>query len=517
MLTQLYRRSQSFFHHFGEITYCKIPPGKGCGFVQFVRRADAELAIAKMNDFPIHGKSRIRLSWGRSQGDKQVEHVRKLASALGVPFDAVWRMVQGQDNSTIKQIASAVGTNGSSSSTGGGSSPPQQHQQQSRSVDASLASRMDLRAVANAAGLSESEVLDLVKNGNGFLAAHPLPNHSLNGNGAGSGNNGTANGGSSHSNSTAGSDFFARSSAVTGSATSLESGAGAGASGSSPSAGAAEGASRGPAGQNPYSRVSPSSFSSAFGAAPSQQQQQQQQQQHGGGMFPMSPPPTAGPANGGSSFAHHQSQHPAYAPPPQSMPVGMHHSPYTAIRPESYLVQPPTQSPYERVDFADGGRPSPNGFMPGPPSQQQQHPHSHQQQQHQHGLQHGGHGGPDRYQPQGFGFPGAAGAGKWHEQPHVYDGSGAHYGHHGGSSLDDSFSSLHLGGQGQGNGGALVGSPPGRSLPPPANANARHAFTPTAPDFFPGALASPTTQGAGLPGGSSVGEANWSWGGVSAA
>ena len=480
MLTQLYRRLQSFFHHFGEITYCKIPPGKGCGFVQFVRRADAELAIAKMNDFPIHGKSRIRLSWGRSQGDKQVEHVRKLASALGVPFDAVWRMVQGQDNSTIKQIASAVGTNGSSSSTGGGSSPPQQHQQQSRSVDASLASRMDLRAVANAAGLSESEVLDLVKNGNGFLAAHPLPNHSLNGNGAGSGNNGTANGGSSHSNSTAGSDFFA---------------------------------SRGPAGQNPYSRVSPSSFSSAFGAAPNQQQQQQQ---HGGGMFPMSPPPTAGPANGGSSFAHHQSQHPAYAPPPQSMPVGMHHSPYTAIRPESYLVQPPTQSPYERVDFADGGRPSPNGFMPGPPSQQQQHPHSHQQQQHQHGLQHGGHGGPDRYQPQGFGFPGAAGAGKWHEQPHAYDGSGAHYGHHGGSSLDDSFSSLHLGGQGQGN-GALVGSPPGRSLPPPANANARHAFTPTAPDFFPGALASPTTQGAGLPGGSSVGEANWSWGGVSAA
>ncbi|KPV77094.1 uncharacterized protein RHOBADRAFT_10101, partial [Rhodotorula graminis WP1] len=63
---------KSFFHHFGEITYCKIPPGKGCGFVQFVRRQDAELAIAKMNDFPIHGKSRIRLSWGRSQGDKQV-------------------------------------------------------------------------------------------------------------------------------------------------------------------------------------------------------------------------------------------------------------------------------------------------------------------------------------------------------------------------------------------------------------------------------------------------------------
>lgn len=104
---------RSFFQHFGEITYVKIPPNKGCGFVQFLRRPDAELAIAKMHDFPIHGKSRIRLSWGRSQGDKQVEHVRKLASALNVPFEAVWRMVQGQDNSTIKQIASAVGGNGS--------------------------------------------------------------------------------------------------------------------------------------------------------------------------------------------------------------------------------------------------------------------------------------------------------------------------------------------------------------------------------------------------------------------
>ena len=103
---------KSFFQHFGEITYVKIPPNKGCGFVQFVRRPDAELAIAKMHDFPIHGKSRIRLSWGRSQGDKQVEHVRKLANALSVPFEAVWRMVQGQDNSTIKQIASAVGGGG---------------------------------------------------------------------------------------------------------------------------------------------------------------------------------------------------------------------------------------------------------------------------------------------------------------------------------------------------------------------------------------------------------------------
>lgn len=40
--------------------------GKHCGFVQFVRKPDAERAIEKMQGFPIGG-SRIRLSWGRSQ------------------------------------------------------------------------------------------------------------------------------------------------------------------------------------------------------------------------------------------------------------------------------------------------------------------------------------------------------------------------------------------------------------------------------------------------------------------
>lgn len=40
--------------------------GKHCGFVQFVRKVDAEKAIEKMQGFPIGG-SRIRLSWGRSQ------------------------------------------------------------------------------------------------------------------------------------------------------------------------------------------------------------------------------------------------------------------------------------------------------------------------------------------------------------------------------------------------------------------------------------------------------------------
>ena len=52
---------RSFFQGFGEITYVKIPPGKGCGFVQFVHRHAAEMAINQMQGYPI-GNSRVRLS-----------------------------------------------------------------------------------------------------------------------------------------------------------------------------------------------------------------------------------------------------------------------------------------------------------------------------------------------------------------------------------------------------------------------------------------------------------------------
>ncbi|KAJ3188591.1 hypothetical protein HDU85_004305 [Gaertneriomyces sp. JEL0708] len=57
---------RSYFAPFGDIVYTKIPPGKGCGFVQFVHRASAEMAIQQMNGFMIGG-SRVRLAWGRSQ------------------------------------------------------------------------------------------------------------------------------------------------------------------------------------------------------------------------------------------------------------------------------------------------------------------------------------------------------------------------------------------------------------------------------------------------------------------
>ncbi|CDK26595.1 unnamed protein product [Kuraishia capsulata CBS 1993] len=55
----------TLFEPFGSIVQVKIPPGKGCGFVKFSKRQDAEQAIAGMQGFIIGG-SRVRLSWGRS-------------------------------------------------------------------------------------------------------------------------------------------------------------------------------------------------------------------------------------------------------------------------------------------------------------------------------------------------------------------------------------------------------------------------------------------------------------------
>ncbi|CAO1614482.1 unnamed protein product [Parajaminaea phylloscopi] len=81
---------KTFFSPFGAIAYVKIPPGKGCGFVSFIRKADAEKAIERMQGFPVGG-CRIRLSWGRSQGEKsqhlaqqQINNLHQLANLAGV-------------------------------------------------------------------------------------------------------------------------------------------------------------------------------------------------------------------------------------------------------------------------------------------------------------------------------------------------------------------------------------------------------------------------------------------------
>ena len=89
-----------------------MPQGKGCGFVQFVSRQEAETAILRMDGWPVHGKSRLRVTWGRSTVDRQVEHVRKLAQTLGVAFETVWDLAQGQSTATLKAIATQFATAG---------------------------------------------------------------------------------------------------------------------------------------------------------------------------------------------------------------------------------------------------------------------------------------------------------------------------------------------------------------------------------------------------------------------
>ncbi|CAN0878963.1 Polyadenylate-binding protein RBP47 [Linum grandiflorum] len=58
------------FSEFGDVVSVKIPVGKGCGFVQFANRKDAEEALQGLNGTVV-GKQTVRLSWGRSPANKQ--------------------------------------------------------------------------------------------------------------------------------------------------------------------------------------------------------------------------------------------------------------------------------------------------------------------------------------------------------------------------------------------------------------------------------------------------------------
>lgn len=53
------------FSQYGEVVSVKIPVGKGCAFVQFANRKNAEDALQNLNGIVI-GKQTVRLSWGRS-------------------------------------------------------------------------------------------------------------------------------------------------------------------------------------------------------------------------------------------------------------------------------------------------------------------------------------------------------------------------------------------------------------------------------------------------------------------
>ncbi|PKA56115.1 Polyadenylate-binding protein RBP47 [Apostasia shenzhenica] len=58
------------FFKYGDIAYVKIPAGKQCGFVQFVQRNNANMALQELNGTVI-GKQMVRLSWGRNPANKQ--------------------------------------------------------------------------------------------------------------------------------------------------------------------------------------------------------------------------------------------------------------------------------------------------------------------------------------------------------------------------------------------------------------------------------------------------------------
>ncbi|XP_075495610.1 polyadenylate-binding protein RBP45-like [Primulina tabacum] len=63
---------RQLFGNFGQLLHVKIPAGKRCGFVQFSDRRFAEQAINILNGTQLGGQS-IRLSWGRSPSNKQVD------------------------------------------------------------------------------------------------------------------------------------------------------------------------------------------------------------------------------------------------------------------------------------------------------------------------------------------------------------------------------------------------------------------------------------------------------------
>ncbi|KAL6562236.1 hypothetical protein OROGR_003243 [Orobanche gracilis] len=60
------------FGQYGQLLHVKIPVGKRCGFVQFADRSCAEEALRMLNGTQLGGQS-IRLSWGRSFSNKQVD------------------------------------------------------------------------------------------------------------------------------------------------------------------------------------------------------------------------------------------------------------------------------------------------------------------------------------------------------------------------------------------------------------------------------------------------------------
>eukprot|EP00850_Spirogloea_muscicola_P016853 SM000140S00602 [mRNA] locus=s140:170562:173228:- [translate_table: standard] len=72
------------FGAYGDLVYVKIPYGKGCGFVQFTHRGNAEEAMRCIHGSTI-GSQAVRLSWGRNPATKQQRQQQQAPPAWAPP------------------------------------------------------------------------------------------------------------------------------------------------------------------------------------------------------------------------------------------------------------------------------------------------------------------------------------------------------------------------------------------------------------------------------------------------
>ncbi|KAJ8518028.1 hypothetical protein ON010_g18254 [Phytophthora cinnamomi] len=68
------------FGALGEIVSVKVPPGRGCGFVQYTTKEAAEVAITQMNGTVISGV-KVRCAWGRSAAARAANQQQLLQPA----------------------------------------------------------------------------------------------------------------------------------------------------------------------------------------------------------------------------------------------------------------------------------------------------------------------------------------------------------------------------------------------------------------------------------------------------
>ncbi|AGO10144.1 AaceriAAR151Wp [[Ashbya] aceris (nom. inval.)] len=85
----------ALFMPFGNILSVKVPPGRGCGFVRFENRMDAEAAIQGMQGFIVGGNA-IRLSWGRTHSHSGSSGSSGSGSSMSIDHHPYHQQLQPQ-------------------------------------------------------------------------------------------------------------------------------------------------------------------------------------------------------------------------------------------------------------------------------------------------------------------------------------------------------------------------------------------------------------------------------------